>query len=104
MKCQKCAAENINEAVKCGICGVKLKHQTSFDHFTGNRQIKISNQEQLFKQRKKLLRFIQEKTLRAQGRYVENPLKNKKIFMYVVWMLIILMVAIIESMNSNAIY
>ena len=42
MKCQKCQAENINEAVKCGICGTRLKHYETHDDFTGNKQVQSS--------------------------------------------------------------
>ncbi len=38
MKCQKCHAENINEAVKCGICGTRLNHPKTFNEFTGREQ------------------------------------------------------------------
>ena len=42
MKCQKCNAENINEAVKCGMCGTKLKHTTIFNNITGSQQVESS--------------------------------------------------------------
>ena len=42
MKCQKCKAENINEAVRCGICGTRLKHQKFVDTFTSSTQVQSS--------------------------------------------------------------
>ncbi|RZG79143.1 zinc ribbon domain-containing protein [Acinetobacter sp. WCHAc060033] len=42
MKCQKCHAENISEAVKCGICGTRLKHPKSSDDFTGSQHVQSS--------------------------------------------------------------
>jgi len=44
MKCQKCNAENINEAVKCGICGVRLKHTQIHNDYTGSKQVQSSEQ------------------------------------------------------------
>ena len=42
MKCQKCNAENIIEAVRCGICGTRLKHVKVLDDFTGSKQVQSS--------------------------------------------------------------
>lgn len=42
MKCQKCNAENINEAVRCGICGTRLKHLKFVDIFTSSTQVQSS--------------------------------------------------------------
>ncbi len=42
MKCQKCNAENINEAVRCGICGARLKHSQLHDDFTGSQHVTSS--------------------------------------------------------------
>ena len=137
MKCHKCYAENINEAVKCGICGVRLKYIKPFDGFTGRQRTQPSSrhdtqEQQIFKQDsnikpntdlhssqnqslssnrdqkaekkiRKLWISVQERTLRAQGQYVENPLKNKKVFLYIVWVLIIFVMAIIDGIKNNSI-
>jgi hypothetical protein len=42
MKCPKCNAENINEAVKCGICGARLKHIKQNNIFTGSSNVESS--------------------------------------------------------------
>lgn len=42
MKCPKCNAENINEAVKCGICGARLKHIKQNNIFTGSSNVEAS--------------------------------------------------------------
>ena len=42
MKCPKCNAENINEAVKCGICGARLKHIKQNYIFTGSSNVESS--------------------------------------------------------------
>lgn len=42
MKCHKCNAENINEAVKCGMCGAKLKHTIVFNDVTGSQHVESS--------------------------------------------------------------
>ncbi|MDM1755971.1 MULTISPECIES: hypothetical protein [unclassified Acinetobacter] len=132
MKCHKCNAENINEAVRCGICGVRLKHQQAFDDFTGshirslnrgkrqkqhilnqdagikpyqhsNSNQSLKNEHKAKNEIRKLFDITQEKILRAQGRFVEHPLKNKKVFIYIVWAVIIFVLAILDGMNSNAI-
>lgn len=42
MKCPKCNAENINEAVKCGICGTRLKHAKQSNIFTDSAHVEAS--------------------------------------------------------------
>lgn len=42
MKCQKCGATNIQEAVFCGMCGTRLKHPKTIDDFTGRSKIQSS--------------------------------------------------------------
>ncbi|AWL28456.1 hypothetical protein DJ533_07700 [Acinetobacter defluvii] len=119
MKCHKCYAENINEAVKCGICGVRLKHQKSFDDFTGSQHVQSSIRRETQKQHqlphdntlnkdnnsknhlRKLLIFLQRKTLKAQGRDVESPLKNKKVLFFILWAMIIFVIAIIDIMGNS---
>nr|WP_174506445.1 zinc ribbon domain-containing protein [Acinetobacter sp. Marseille-Q1620] len=44
MNCQKCGAININEAVFCGICGARLKHQKVVYDFTGYKHVQSSVQ------------------------------------------------------------
>ncbi|WP_173911277.1 hypothetical protein [Acinetobacter sp. Marseille-Q1618] len=141
MKCHKCYAENINEAVRCGICGVRLKHQKSFDDFTGSQYVQSSirretqkphsfkqdsniklnqgsnsNQHQLTNENlpnnkenktknknnlRKLLISVQEKTLKAQDRNVESPLRNKKVLFFILWAMIIFVVSIIDIMGNS---
>ena len=42
MKCPKCYAENINEAMKCGVCGTRLKHVKQTNDLTGNSNVEFS--------------------------------------------------------------
>lgn len=42
MKCQKCNTENINEAVKCGICGARLKHRSVINDSTSSQNVESS--------------------------------------------------------------
>ncbi|WP_228270504.1 zinc ribbon domain-containing protein [Acinetobacter guillouiae] len=42
MKCPKCYAENINEAMKCGVCGTRLKHVKQTNNLTGNSNVEFS--------------------------------------------------------------
>lgn len=46
MKCPKCNAENISEAVKCGVCGTRLKHVKINNDFTGASHVQSSVQRQ----------------------------------------------------------
>lgn len=42
MKCQKCNTENINEAVKCGICGARLIHRSVINDSTSSQNVESS--------------------------------------------------------------
>ena len=46
MKCPKCNAENISEAVKCGVCGTRLKQVKITNDFTGASHVQSSVQRQ----------------------------------------------------------
>ena len=80
MKCQKCHAENINEAVKCGMCGIRLKHYRTLNDFTRSQQVESSvRRDNPSKQPNKQVQHAQENNLSQVPRSVTEIIMDQNI-------------------------